>query len=138
MEQKIQEFLDRLRKAKSIVIMGHKNPDGDSLCSVLALAHLIEENFGISPVCVYDGNIPENYKQRLSYELQIINDMGFPNYFLVVFLVVVDLAVVFFAGSFFSSTSTTSSTSSTDSTSSSVSSRIFKSSFKLFPGIINE
>ena len=32
-----------------------------------------------------NGNIPENYKQRLSYELQIINEMGFPNYFLVVY-----------------------------------------------------
>ena len=32
-----------------------------------------------------NGTIPENYKQRLSYELQIINEMGFPNYFLVVY-----------------------------------------------------
>ena len=32
-----------------------------------------------------NGNIPEKYKQRLSYELNIINEMGFPNYFLVVY-----------------------------------------------------
>ena len=32
-----------------------------------------------------NGNIPDNYKQRLSYELNIINEMGFPNYFLVVY-----------------------------------------------------
>ena len=32
-----------------------------------------------------NGNIPDNYKQRLSYELKIINEMGFPNYFLVVY-----------------------------------------------------
>ncbi|MBQ2639865.1 MAG: DNA polymerase III subunit alpha [Bacilli bacterium] len=31
------------------------------------------------------GNIPDDYKKRLSYELNIINDMGFPNYFLVVY-----------------------------------------------------
>ncbi|MBR2246689.1 MAG: DNA polymerase III subunit alpha, partial [Bacilli bacterium] len=31
------------------------------------------------------GSIPDNYKKRLSYELKIINDMGFPNYFLVVY-----------------------------------------------------
>ena len=31
------------------------------------------------------GKVPENYKERLSYELKIINDMGFPNYFLVVY-----------------------------------------------------
>ena len=32
-----------------------------------------------------NGEIPNQYKERLSYELQIINDMGFPNYFLVVY-----------------------------------------------------
>ena len=29
--------------------------------------------------------IPNNYKERLSYELNVINNMGFPNYFLVVY-----------------------------------------------------
>ena len=93
MEQNIQEFLERVRDAKSVAIMGHKNPDGDSLCSVLALAHLIEENFGISPVCVYDGNIPENlsdvplrprikYFERVDltqvFDLAIVMDYGNP------------------------------------------------------------
>ena len=93
MEQKITEFLERVRKAKSIAIMGHKNPDGDSLCSVLALANLIEENFGISPVCIYDGNIPENlsniplrprikYFERVDlseqFDLAIVMDYGNP------------------------------------------------------------
>ncbi len=31
------------------------------------------------------GEIPNNYKERLSYELKVISDMGFPNYFLVVY-----------------------------------------------------
>ncbi len=31
------------------------------------------------------GSIPDNYKERLSYELKVINDMGFPNYFLIVY-----------------------------------------------------
>ena len=93
MEQKITEFLERVYKAKSIAIMGHKNPDGDSLCSVLALANLIEENFGISPVCIYDGNIPENlsniplrprikYFERVDlseqFDLAIVMDYGNP------------------------------------------------------------
>lgn len=60
MKENIEKFFEYLKKAKSVVIMGHKNPDGDSLCSVLALFHLIQENFGISPVCVYDGNIPDS------------------------------------------------------------------------------
>lgn len=56
-EQQIQILTEKIRGAKSIAIMGHKNPDGDSLCSVLALARLIELNFGIVPDCVYDGNL---------------------------------------------------------------------------------
>ena len=32
-----------------------------------------------------NGNIPNNYKERLIYELKVINDMGFPNYFLIVY-----------------------------------------------------
>ena len=48
MDKKIEEFLQRVRNAKSIAIMGHKNPDGDSMCSVLALGHLIEQNFGMA------------------------------------------------------------------------------------------
>ena len=32
-----------------------------------------------------DGEIPDKYKERLSYELNIINNMGFSNYFLVVY-----------------------------------------------------
>ena len=32
-----------------------------------------------------NGIIPDNYKERLTYELKIINEMGFSNYFLVVY-----------------------------------------------------
>ncbi len=32
-----------------------------------------------------NGNVPNNYQERLLYELKIINEMGFPNYFLVVY-----------------------------------------------------
>lgn len=93
MKQKIQDFLDVLSNAKSIVIVGHKNPDGDSLCSVLALAHLIEQNYGVQPVCVYDGNIPDcldfipmrrriKYFERVDlstvFDLAIVLDYGNP------------------------------------------------------------
>ncbi len=72
MENKIQDFFEHIKAAKSIVIMGHKNPDGDSLCSVLALAHLIELNFGVQPLCVYDGNISDSldyvpHRHRIKY-----------------------------------------------------------------------
>lgn len=93
MDKKIEQFFEHVRNAQTIAIMGHKNPDGDSLCSVLALANLIEENFGISPVCIYDGNIPENlsniplrprikYFERVDlseqFDLAIVMDYGNP------------------------------------------------------------
>ena len=59
MEEKLNILAEKIRNANSIVIAGHKNPDGDSLCSMLALARLIELNFGKNPVCAYDGNIPD-------------------------------------------------------------------------------
>ena len=93
MKEKIKEFLERVKNAKTIAIMGHKNPDGDSLCSVLALARLIEKNFGLNPVCVYDGNISDaldnvplrtriKYFERVDmtqpFDLAIVMDYGNP------------------------------------------------------------
>lgn len=44
------------------------------------------KNLSIKGLSKRLGNeIPEKYKERLIYELNIINDMGFPNYFLVVY-----------------------------------------------------
>ncbi|MDR0803476.1 MAG: DHH family phosphoesterase [Rickettsiales bacterium] len=50
---------EKIKCAKSIGIIGHKNSDGDSLCSILALHDLIKLNFGKDAVCCYDGNIPD-------------------------------------------------------------------------------
>ena len=47
MNKNIKILNDKLRGAKSIVVMAHKNPDGDAMCSVLALSRLIEKNYGI-------------------------------------------------------------------------------------------
>lgn len=87
MEQKIKDFIEIVRASKTIAIMGHKNPDGDSIASVLALAQLIELNFGIQPVCVYDGNISDSldyipHRGRIKYFERV--DMSVP----------VDLAIV--------------------------------------------
>ncbi len=59
MNEKAKIFIEKIQAAKSIAIIGHKNPDGDALGSALALGRLIELNFGKAPVCTYDGNIPE-------------------------------------------------------------------------------
>lgn len=59
-EEQLKIFDEKIRTAGSIVLCAHKNPDGDAMCSVLALGHLIELNYGKDVVCVYDGNIPDN------------------------------------------------------------------------------
>ena len=95
MEQNIKTFIEKIKGAKNIAIMGHKNPDGDSYCSVLALAGLIELNYGLRPTCIYDGNIPEyldemplrswiKYYERVDlaevYDLVILLDYGTPKH----------------------------------------------------------
>lgn len=93
MDEKILEFFEKVKNAKTIVLAGHKNPDGDSLCSVLALAHLLELNFDVETVCLYDGNIPDSldnvplrkrirYYERVEivddFDLAIVMDYGNP------------------------------------------------------------
>ncbi len=60
MMEQIKILEEKIRNAETIAIFAHKNPDADALCSVLALMHLIEINYGKTAVCVYDGNIPAN------------------------------------------------------------------------------
>ncbi|MBD5400355.1 hypothetical protein HDR61_01240 [bacterium] len=59
MNEKLQLLTEKLKAARSVAIIGHKNPDGDALGAALALYRLIELNYGIAPVCMYDGSIPE-------------------------------------------------------------------------------
>ena len=89
--EQIKIFDDKIRAAGSVILCAHKNPDGDALCSVLALAHLIETNYNKDVVCTYDGNIPDNldnvplrkrarYFERIEYEtpfdVAIVLDYG--------------------------------------------------------------
>ena len=53
----LEILCEKIKSAKRILIAGHKNPDGDALCSGLALAQLIRLNFGRDAVCVYEGNV---------------------------------------------------------------------------------
>ena len=59
MKNETKNFIEKIKSAKSILLAAHKNPDGDALCSVLALYQLILLNYGIDAVCVYDGNVPD-------------------------------------------------------------------------------
>lgn len=59
MQDKIKILKEKLASAKSVAIIGHKNPDGDAIGSALALKRLIELTYKIRANVIYDGNIPE-------------------------------------------------------------------------------
>lgn len=54
----IDTFCEVLKSSKRILVFGHKNPDGDSFGSMLAIAELLQLNLKKSVVCAYDGNVP--------------------------------------------------------------------------------
>jgi len=91
MIEKIKIFIEKVQKAKSIAISGHKNLDGDALCSALALMKIIELNFGKKATVIYDGNVPrdldnvplreeavfhKNIPENTKYDLYILVDYG--------------------------------------------------------------
>lgn len=91
MMEKIQVFIEKVRNAKSIAISGHKNLDGDALCSALALMKIIELNFGKKATVIFDGNVPRdldnvplrqeaifhrNLPENSKYDLYILVDYG--------------------------------------------------------------
>lgn len=57
-ENETELLVEKIRRAGSILIFAHRNPDGDATGSVLALRHLILDNFGITADIAYDGNLP--------------------------------------------------------------------------------
>lgn len=91
MMEKIKIFIEKVREAKSIAISGHKNLDGDALCSALALMKIIKLNFGKNATVIYDGNVPrdldyvplrseivfhKNLPENAKYDLYILVDYG--------------------------------------------------------------
>ena len=91
MKEKIKTFIEKIQNAKSIAISGHKNLDGDALCSALALMKIIELNFGKKATVIYDGNVPrdldnvplreeavfhKNIPENAKYDLYILVDYG--------------------------------------------------------------
>ncbi|MBP5485333.1 MAG: DHH family phosphoesterase [Alphaproteobacteria bacterium] len=79
-QEQLDIFNEKIRAANSIFLFAHKNPDGDAMCSVLALARLIELNYGKDVTCIYDGNIPDNLddaplRKRLRFFEKIEDDV---------------------------------------------------------------
>ncbi len=88
MKEKIKILIDKIKQAKSIAISGHKNPDGDALCSVLALMKIIELNFDKTATIIYDGNIPKELdyvplRDNLCFHTQIPENTKYDLYILV-------------------------------------------------------
>lgn len=88
MIKKINLLIEKIKSAKSIAISGHKNPDGDSLSSALALMRIIELNFDKTATVIYDGNIPRDLdkiplRKRVHYHKNIPEDSKFDLYILV-------------------------------------------------------
>ena len=59
MKNETKLFIEKIESANSILLTAHKNPDGDALCTMLALYQLIVLNYDKEAVCVYDGNVPD-------------------------------------------------------------------------------
>lgn len=91
MTKNIELLIEKIKSAKSIAISGHKNPDGDSLGSALALMKIIELNFNKKADVIYDGNIPrflgniplrddarfyKHIPEDAKYDLYILVDYG--------------------------------------------------------------
>ena len=91
MMEKIRVFIEKVQNAKSIAISGHKNLDGDALCSALALKRISKLNFGKEATVIYDGNVPrdldnvplrqeivfhKNLPENAKYDLYILVDYG--------------------------------------------------------------
>lgn len=78
--EQIKTFDEKIRNAENIIIFAHKNPDGDALCSVMAMGHLIYLNYGKEVVCMYDGNVPDNLdetpmRRRFHYFERVSDEM---------------------------------------------------------------
>ena len=88
MMKKIEVLTEKIKNAKSIAISGHKNLDGDALCSALALMKIIELNFNKKATVIYDGNIPRDLdrvplRQEAVFHANVPEDSEFDLYILV-------------------------------------------------------
>ncbi|MDR1826567.1 MAG: DHH family phosphoesterase, partial [Rickettsiales bacterium] len=53
---------NKIKNAQSVVIIGHKNMDGDALASVISMGHFCRNEFGKDPILVFEGVIPDNLR----------------------------------------------------------------------------
>ena len=59
MENSLKQIADRLRRAKSVAIFSHTNPDGDAIGSALALSCALE-SLGLNTQVCIESDLPSN------------------------------------------------------------------------------
>lgn len=59
--QESQVFKEKLLQASHVLIVGHRNPDGDALGSVLAIADFLEENRKVYKIFCREANLQNFY-----------------------------------------------------------------------------
>lgn len=87
----LMDYTDNIGLIHTMQISDMCNIEFPPVCNLLPIYECDDASQYLFELCKVGlskrlgGTIPENYKQRLSYELKVIDDMGFPNYFLVVY-----------------------------------------------------
>ena len=84
----MKDFIEKIKRASSIAILGHMRPDGDCIGSCLGLYNYITDNFTDKQVVVFLQDIPEKFRflkgadkiagvmDKRRYELAISLDCG--------------------------------------------------------------
>lgn len=76
-----EEFFDVVSKSGRFTLVSHKTPDGDTICSAIALYHLLKEQGKKVELCCIDSDLPmqyrflegfERFKQKIDYADSIV------------------------------------------------------------------
>ena len=59
MDYSLEQIANRIKRSKSILILGHTRPDGDAFGSMLALSRVVE-SLGIETQTCVDSDVPSN------------------------------------------------------------------------------
>lgn len=60
--EQTKKLIGKIKSSKSIGVFMHREPDGDTAGSALALRSLIMDNFKITPICICDDVLPNYLK----------------------------------------------------------------------------
>lgn len=80
-ESVAEEFFDIVSKSERFTLVSHKSPDGDTICSAIALYHLLKESGKKVELCCIDSDLPmqyhflegfERFKKKIDYSDSIV------------------------------------------------------------------